>query len=429
MPHWNSLLTGTLLLLLAITPSAAQQSLTLTLEAAPTLSDLIKEALRANPEIVAARKAVEAARARIVPARSLDDPELNLESWAIPIDQPTNLNQANMHMVNLRQRFPFPGKLRLRGEVASQEEGMAMARYQAKEREVIAAVKRGYYDLFMTDRNIQITKEQLELHERVLRTTETRYTVGKTSQADVVRAQVEHSDLINRLITAEQERESAEAKLNALLNRPTDALIGKTAELEPSPTTPFEQNELYRLTIESSPELREAASGVKRAELSHELAIRNQRYPDFMAGLGYWYTPQGSYQHTYSGMLTLTIPFFWTKAKHDKEVEEASAQIAKADASYRAIKNLALLEVRDNLLKSNAARKSVSLYRTGLLPLAELSLRAAEAAYQTGRLEFTGLLEAERALRDVRLGYYRTLVSLEQSLADLERAVGRDILQ
>jgi len=56
MPHRNSLLIGTLLLLLAITPCAAQQSLTLTLEAAPTLSDLIKEALRANPEIVAAAR-------------------------------------------------------------------------------------------------------------------------------------------------------------------------------------------------------------------------------------------------------------------------------------------------------------------------------------------------------------------------------------
>jgi len=429
MPHWNSLLTGTLLLLLAITPCAAQQSLTLTLEAAPTLSDLITEALRSNPLILAARKAVEAAQARIIPARSLDDPELNLESWAIPISQPTNLNQANMHMVNLRQRFPFPGKLRLRGEVASQEETMAVARYRAKEREVIAAVKKGYYDLFMADRNIQITNEQLEIHERALRATEARYTVGKTSQADVVRAQVEHSDIINRLIVAEQERESAEAKLNVLLNRPTDARIGRTAELEPSPATTLEQNELYRLTIESSPELREAASGVKRAELSHELAIRNQRYPDFMLGLGYWYTPQGNFQHTYSGMLTLTIPFFWTKAKHDKEVEEASAQIGKAEAGYRAMKNLAFLEVRDSLLKLNAARKSLTLYRTGLLPLTELSLKASEAAYQTGRLEFTGLLEAERALRDVRLGYYRAVVTLEQSLADLERAVGRDIFQ
>lgn len=427
MPHWNSLLTGTLLLLLAITPCAAQQSMTLTLESNVDLGLLIEEALRSNPEILAARKGVDAAQARIAQARSLDDPELNIESWAIPLSQPTNLNQANTHMVNLRQRFPFPGKLRLRGEVASQEEAMAAARFRAKEREVIAAVKKSYYDLFMADRNIQITQEQLDLIQRILKTAEVRYTVGKVTQQDVIKAQVEQSDLINRLIVAEQERQSAEARLNRLLNRPPDALIGQTAEREPPPTA-FEQEDLFRLTIESSPELQEAASGVKRAELSHELAIRNQKYPDVMLGLGYWYIPQGNFQDTYSGMLTLTVPFFWTKAKHDKEVEEASAQIARGEASYRAVKNLAFLEVRDNLVKSNAARKSVTLYRTGLLPQAELSLKAAEAAYQTGRLEFTGLLEAERALRDVRLGYYRTLVALEQSLADLERAVGRDIL-
>lgn len=417
---------GIVLLLSTITPSVAQERLTFVLDSTVDLPTLIREALRANPEILAARKAVEAARARIVQARSLDDPELNIESWAIPLNQPTNFNQANTHMVNVRQRFPFPGKLRLRGEVASQEEAMAVARYQAKEREVIAAVKKSYADLFLADRDIQITQEQLDLLERILKTAEVRYTVGKVTQQDVIKAQVEQSDLINRLIVAEQERQSAEARLNRLLNRPTDAPIGRTAELEPPPAA-FKQEDLFRLTIDSSPELQEAVSGVKRAELSHELAIRNQKYPDFMLGLGYWYAPQRSFQHTYAGMLTLTIPFFWTKAKHDKEVEEASAQMARAEASYQAIKNLAFLEVRDNLVKSDAARKSVTLYRTGLLPQAELSLKAAEAAYQTGRLEFTGLLEAERALRDVRLGYYQALVALEQSLADLERAVGRDI--
>lgn len=424
----TSLIVGTLLVLLSAAQGAAEQSLTLALEATANLSDLIEQALKANPEILAARKGVDAAQARIDQARSLDDPELDFESWAIPLNQPTNLNQANTHMVNLRQRFPFPGKLRLRGEVASQEVAMAAARYRAKEREVIAAVKKSYSDLFMADRNIEITQEQLDLLQRILKTAEVRYTVGKVTQQDVIKAQVEQSDLINRLIVAEQERQSAEAKLNTLLNRPTDAPIGRTTELEPPPTV-LEQEDLYRLTTESNPDLREAASGVKRAELSHELAIRNQKYPDFMLGLGYWYIPQANFQHTYSGMLTLTIPFFWTKAKHDKEVEEASGQIARGEASYRAVKNLVFLEVRDNLLKSSAARKSVTLYRTGLLPQAELSLKAAEAAYQTGRLEFTGLLEAERALRDVRLGHYRALVALEQSLADLERAVGRDILQ
>ncbi|MGB4781854.1 TolC family protein [Candidatus Methylomirabilis sp.] len=428
MHYKTHLVIGVMLVLLSVRPCAAEQALTVTLEAGANLGELLAEGLRSNPEILAARKAAEAAQARIAQARSLDDPELNIESWSIPLNQPGNFNKANTHMVNLRQRLPFPGKLRLRGEVASQEQAMAAARYRAKEREVIAAVKKGYYDLFMADREIQITQEQLDLLERILKIAEVRYSVGKVTQQDVLKAQVEQSDLINRLIIAEQERATAEARLNTLLNRHTDAPIGRTTEHEP-PAMPFEQADLYKLALDSSPQVQEAASGITQAERSHELAIKNQKYPDFTVGLGYWYVPQADSQHTYTGMLTFTIPFFWTKSKHDKEVEEASAQIARAEASYRATKNLAFLEVRESTTKLNAARKSVTLYRTGLLPQAELSLKAAEAAYQTGRLEFTGLLETERSLRDVRLGYYRTLVTLEQSLADLERAVGRDIVQ
>lgn len=427
MHYQKQLAIGVMFALLSVTPCAAGPPFTSTPETGADLRELLADALRSNPEIVAVRKAVEAAQARIVQARSLDDPELNIESWAIPFNQPTNLNKANTHMVNLRQRLPFPGKLRLKGEVATQEQAMAAARYRAKEREIIAAVKKGYADLFMADRELQITQEQLELLERILKTAEVRYAVGKVAQQDVMKAQVEQSDLLNRLIIAEQARQSAEAKLNTLLNRPVDFPIGRTTEHEPPPI-PFEQADLYTLTLDSSPHLQEAVSAITQAERSHELAIRNQRYPDFMLGLGYWYAPQADFQHTYSAMLTFTIPFFWTKARHDKEVEEASAQIARAEASHRAVKNLAFLEVRDNVVKSNAARKSVTLYRTGLLPQTELSLKAAEAAYQTGRLEFTGLLEAERALREVRLGYYRALVALEQSLADLERTIGRDIL-
>jgi outer membrane protein, heavy metal efflux system len=426
--HYERHLTiGVMCVLLSVTPCAAEPSLTSVSGAGVDLGELLTEALRSNPEILAARKAVEAAQARIVQARSLDDPELNIESWAIPLNQPTNLNKANTHMVNVRQRLPFPGKLRLKGEVATQEQAMAAARYRAKEWEIVAAVKKGYYDLFMADREIQISQEQLYLLERILKTAEVRYSVGKVTQQDVLKAQVEQSDLINRLIIAEQARQSAEARLNTLLNRQTEASIGRTTERE-LPAVLFEQADLYKLALDSSPQLQEAASSIARAERSHELAIKNRNYPDFMVGLGYWYAPQADFQHTYTGMVTFTIPFFWTKPKHDKEVEEASAQIARAEAGYRAAKNLAFLEVRDNLVKSNAARKSVTLYRTGLLPQAELSLKAAEAAYQTGRLEFTGLLETERALRDVRLGYYRALVALEQSLADLERAIGRDIL-
>lgn len=227
MHYKRHLVISVMLVLLSVQPCAAEQALTVTLEAGANLGELLTEALKSNPEILAARKAVEAAQARIIQARSLDDPEVNVESWMIPLNQPTNLNRANTHMVNFRQRLPFPGKLRLKGEVATQEQAMAAARYRAKEREIIADVKKGYADLFMADRDLEITQEQLDLLQRILKTAEVRYAVGKVAQQDVIKAQVEQSDLLNRLIIAEQTRQSAEAKLNTLVNRPAEYPIGE----------------------------------------------------------------------------------------------------------------------------------------------------------------------------------------------------------
>src|SRR5574337_2074061 len=83
-------------------------------------------------------------------------------------------------------------------------------------------------DLFMADRDLEITQEQLDLLQRILKTAEVRYAVGKVAQQDVIKAQVEQSDLLNRLILAEQARATAEARLNTLFNRQTDAPIGRT---------------------------------------------------------------------------------------------------------------------------------------------------------------------------------------------------------
>ncbi len=422
----RSLSIGTLLVLFSAAPCAVEHSLAQGLEGPANLAQIIEEALRANPEIQAGRKGVEIARAKIVQASSLDDPELDIESWAVPLSQPVNFNQANTHMVNIRQRFPFPGKLRLKGEIASQEARIAEAQLRTREREVIASVKKSYYDLFMADRSIQILTEQVEIIKQMLRTAETRYAVGRAPQQDVLKAQVEQSEMLNRLIVGRQERATAEAKLNMLLNRSPEAVWPSPPDVVPS-SERFEREALPQLALQSRPELQEAKVAIVQAEGSRDLAVRNQRTPDFTLGLGYWFVPQGKFEHTYSAMVTLTIPFSWTKRKHDKEVEEASARIARQEAAYLAVRNMTLFEVKDAVARLEAAQKTVNLYSRGLIPQSEQSFKAAIAAYETAKIDFLSLLEAQRALRDTKLGYYKAVADLEQRSAELERAIGREL--
>jgi outer membrane protein TolC len=145
-------------------------------------------------------------------------------------------------------------------------------------------------------------------------------------------------------------------------------------------------------------------------------------------GYDYWFMPQAAFKHTFAAVVSITIPFSpWTKRKHSKEVEEAISTVAKSTADYQAMKNMVFFGVRDAFAKLEAARQMVKLFRDALLPQTEQSYKASLAAYEVGKVEFISLMEAARAIRDMKLGYYRALVDFEQRLADLERAVGRDL--
>src|SRR5438128_1532614 len=103
------------------------------------LPELIQEALAKNPELVAARKQWEAATNRIAQVRSLDDPILSVQLWNVP--QPFKATQADNTIFGLSQNLPFPGKLALKGDVASRSAEMSEQSVRAKERELVARLK------------------------------------------------------------------------------------------------------------------------------------------------------------------------------------------------------------------------------------------------------------------------------------------------
>ena len=422
---------GTFLLLMPLVGAKASSFGQGTVLTHGALKQLVDEALKNNPEIVAARKGWEAAETRIPQATSLDDPEFTYQAWSVPLSDPVNFREANPNIFGIQQKLPFPGKLRLKGEIASAEAKMAEARYRAKEREIIARVKNAYAGLFMAFKGIQIQSEHLELVKQTLRTAEIRYAVGKVPQQDVFKAQVAQSEVLNNLITVGQERQVAEAMLNALLNRPTTAPFPPPPELIPDiPAGEWRVDDLIQQALQLRPELKEMEAAIRGAEKTLDLADRNRKYPDFFLGWQYWFAPTAEIEHTYAVMATVTIPFSpWTINKHNKEVEGAGLTVAKSTADYQAMKNMVFFEIRDAFAKLEAARQQLRLFRDALIPQTEHSFKAALAAYEVGKVEFISLMEAARAIRDMKLGYYRALVDFEQRLADLERAVGRDLIR
>ena len=386
------------------------------------LPELIQEALARNPELVAARKQWEAASQRIVQARSLDDPTVSVELFNAPRN--FNVTQTENSIFGFSQNLPFPGKLALKGDVASRSAEMIEQAVRAKERELIARLKQAYYDLFLAHKAIQIHHEQINLLKQFFEIANAKFRAGKGSQVDVLKAQVELSLLHENLPVLEQRRETAQAMLNTLLDRdPRFPLAPPQAPREGR----FDQDleDLYRTATTARPELKAAELGVQRNEQSHALAQR-QYYPDFTVSFRRFQNFQAN--DGFGAYVAMSIPFaFWTKPKYDAGVQEAAAAIAAARADLHTLENMTRFQIRDLLAKVRASWEVAVLYRTTVLPQAEQSVEAARVGYRVGKSNFLDLLDADRAWRGFQLEYYRALVEREFRLAELEQVIGADL--
>ncbi len=392
---------------------------------------VIDEALRMNPELQSAKLGWDASTERVLQEKALDDPVMSFTYFGEPVQTRVGEKQAG---VTASQKIPFYGKLRLKGEVARSEAKVFGERYRTLERVVIAKAKSAFYELFWVHKSINIDEENKELLHRFVKIAEVKYATGKATQQDVLKAQVELSKIVNELITLEQLKETAIARINTLLNRHPDSPLGTPEEIDITELT-VSLKELYEKAKEISPDLSILKYKIERDKAAYKLA-KKQYYPDFTFGLNYTFindlpssvmsSPIGESRDSYTGTLSMNIPIF-QKRKYDAGVREASARLKSSKKAYKNLENMTLFGVKDFHFKVQTAERLVKLYRDSIIPQAEQSLKAAEIGYQAGQVDFLNLIDSQRVLLDFNLAFYRAVADFGINIAGLERVVGVEL--
>lgn len=408
------ILSGILLLSANLLRAADQQVL--------SLDEVIATALKDNPQLKAAQQKLKANQSRIKSAYGLPDPWVGLEYQNVPKGT-TRFQDADMKMYTISQEIPWPGKLSLRAKVSHSQAGLIEAEYKAKERDIIAQVKQAYYELYLNYKLIAINRENAELAKQIVKVAESKYTVGKASLAEVLKMQVEAAKLNNQLITLENKRQIAQARINTLLNRDVSTEIGIPEYQEEKPFQ-YSLEELYTLTKINRPELLGATSAIKQSSLNLSLT-RREYFPDFMLTYKQRFDT-GDMANGWDGMFNVTVPL-WFWQKQNNMVNEMQAEKEMVLADYKAMENMALLEVKQMYLKLDAAQRQIDLTKNSILPQAEQVLKVSQTGYAADKVEFLDLLDSQRMYLEAQQDYYMSLMDYQMAKAELEQIVGVDI--
>jgi len=386
------------------------------------LDDLIREALAGNPEILAAQKKYEAARQRPSQQSSLPDPVLSLgyASNGGPLpgqglgSQPT----SNIGFM-VSQEIPSSGKRKLRGDIAAKEADAEFQEYLAVQLSVRSRVTQTYHRLHHAYAAQDILAEYKDVLSRVIRVSEARYSAGKAAQQDILKAQTQLSILEARIVEKQQDRNTVEAEINALLNRRPGTPVGVPADSEPRPIE-LSVEELLTKAAGASPDLRRAQQIIQRNELAVNLARKDFR-PDYTLSAGYF--NMGGMPPMYQVRVDVPIRLH-TGQKQRPALDEQVDLLHASRYEFEAADQDLQFRVREAYLAAQTAYRLMKLYADTILPQSSLTIESSLPSYETGATDFLSVLTNIMTKVDSEERYHEQVMMYEVARARLEELTG-----
>ena len=254
---------------------------------AENLPELVNTALANNPEVAASEAHLRMLEYKAQQAGSLEDPMLTLKIQNGIISDPLNFRRDPMtqKVVGISQQLPWFGKRDLRGDVARRDAEASHWSREERILDIIRGVKETYYQIYFTDKSLEILAKNMRILDDFITIAENRYAVGQGVQQDIFKAQLEKSKLLDMRITLEQQRRSLEIRMNSLLYRPADTPIGAIPDPRINPLTRGDA-ELLQQAEQNRPLLKGMQARIGKSQAAQALA-RKEFFPDFTVSFEY----------------------------------------------------------------------------------------------------------------------------------------------
>lgn len=392
------------------------------------LEQLVDEALRNNPEILAARAKAQAAREKVPQAGALEDPMLGVGVTNLPTNFSFEDDDMTQKEVSVTQKLPFPGKRGLAQATTEKEAAATEIEIAEARTRVSRDVKTAYYELSHVYRAMEVTRRNQQTVGGLVRIAEARYALGTGMQQELIAAQLEISRMLDELLMLDQNRLATEARLEGLLNREVTGSLGRPAAMRFNRVR-LDARRLQQAAVESNPGLMRMRKMIEARRKGVESAERDA-FPDFELRFSYGQRDDGpdgeNRKDMVSGMVGVTIPIFYGSRQGPK-IAEARAELHSTEARYTAMRNEVAAMVAGMAAMVQRLERQVDLYESGILPQARLQTQSALSAYTVNRTEFAALLESHIRLHRYELDYHQALTDYGKSLADLEAAVGERV--
>lgn len=380
---------------------------------------LARMAIAHHPSIAAAKHRAKRLSAKIPQELSLPDPVAEISAGSMAETAAGRVDA----MGGLKQKIPFPGKRREAAAAASSEAAAALAEVRTLELRLTEQVHSAWWDLYLADQTISLTRESRSLLEAVRDAVDARFAASQATQADQLRIANELTMMDRDLAEASRLSQTSKARLNSLLNRPAGASLPNASNASiPS------SGSLASLLARAQNQHPEVAAAEQRANaFRHRLKRAElEKYPDFTAGLSGASVSDSGLSGVANGRdqiyasIGINIPLWQEPRK--AMIREAREGISETEAMVASTKADLRYRIEEAWYRAKTSREVATLFENRLIPDSNQAYEVTLTGYSAGTSDFNDLIETWRGLLGLKLQLASNRAQIGKAVATLRAA-------
>jgi len=386
---------------------------------------------QSNPTLQAYKLSIEESKAQEVTAFLRPNPTLGLLADGTQIASNHGVWQpfaGTFESPSVSQLIERRNKRHLRLESAKKDTLIAESDYADEERSLLFSLRSAFVSTLQAKAVLQLARDNLEYYDKVLKVSQDRFDAGDIAQIDLDRLQLQRvqyeSDFQNAIVSLR----TAKIQLLALLDDRTPIEQFDVTGSYDFVDQLLAQDEVRKRALDTRPDFRAAVETLEKAETEHRLAVANGSTDPTVA---LWYTHNSSTNNPFARDtigVSVNMPLrIFDRNQGEKlrtKLDIARSAMLRDAAEAQVLSDVdsgyATVESTLNLLRPYKARylaQSVRVRDTILF------------SYQHGGASLLDFLNAENEYRSVQLNYVNLVGSYLTAAAQLNEAVGQEVIQ
>ena len=382
-----------------------------------------------NPNIRANEKRLQAARESLSQVWNLD--EILLQYSAFTEGKMNGIGPMKGKDA-IAKKFPFPGLLSLKGEVALKEVEAAGIRLEIAIRDAIASVKKSFWDFRFVLKARAITQETLELLENLEKVATARYKSGRSSYQDVIKINIQKEILKESLITLNEKELNFKVRIIELIDLPGGTAIGSPSDIVPKGELKA-QEVLYTLARDNRQEIRLKKAFIGKMERMIEMS-ETMVFPSYSMGLSQYddeavtrvgsHAMKPAFSTSTSASMGAGLPRMPWYGSNDAYIRQTRQKLEALRDDLDQIKLTTNTMVRKKWFDADKARREAALYLDKIIVLSESALNVSTRGYESGNVSFSDVISSYLTWLNANMTMERKISDVAIADAELIRVVG-----